>query len=134
MASKVGLVTDIFPLISLNLWLADSKFSESWKLARPILATDRLSRQLTSSPYYSMGSSNLFNAMKYFFVLYKFFCLGLFLYQSGNCIYKYIYQETVTLSQEEPQEDHEIPNICFAFPGYLYKRCSSIYSIEIYFL
>ena len=74
-----------------------------------------------SSPYYSMGSSNLFNAMKYFFVLYKFFCLGLFLYQSGNCIYKYIYQETVTLSQEEPQEDHEIPNIC-------------IYSIEIYFL
>ena len=29
-ASEVGLVTDIFPLISLNLWLAGSKFSESW--------------------------------------------------------------------------------------------------------
>ena len=29
-ASEVGLDTNIFPLISLNLWLAGSKLSESW--------------------------------------------------------------------------------------------------------
>ena len=59
--------------------------------------------------------------MKLFVVLFKCFCLGLFIYQSGNCLYKYIYQETVTLSQEEPQEDHEMPAICLAFPGLDFK-------------
>ena len=55
--------------------------------------------------------------LKLFVVLFKCICLGLFLYQSGNCLYKYIYQETATLSQEEPQKDHEMPTICFAIPG-----------------
>lgn len=54
---------------------------------------------------------------KSFVILFKFFCLGLFLLQSGNCIYKYIYQETVTLSQEVPQGDHEMPTICLGDPG-----------------
>ena len=47
-ASEVGLVTDIFPLISLTCdWLAVSFLNPDWftKLARPILVTDHLSRQ-----------------------------------------------------------------------------------------
>ena len=42
---------------SISDWLAGSFLNPDWfrKLARPILVTDRLSRQLTSSPYYSMA-------------------------------------------------------------------------------
>ena len=80
-----------------------------------------------------IGRSNLPTTMKYFFIMYKCFCLGLFLYQSGNCIYKYIYQETATLSQEEPQEDHEMPNICLAFPGYPYK-CKQFRNLNCIFI
>ena len=55
MASEVGLVTDIFPLID---WLAASFLNPDWftKLARPILVTNCLSRQPKSHlSFLSMG-------------------------------------------------------------------------------
>ena len=63
MASEVGLVTVIFPLISLYLWdwLAASFLNPDWftKLATPILVTDR-------SPFFlsfSMGHHALYESV-----------------------------------------------------------------------
>ena len=48
---------------SISDWLAGSFLNPDWfrKLARPILVTNRLSRQLTSSPYYSMQKSSSYH-------------------------------------------------------------------------
>ena len=55
-----------------------------------------------------------FITMKLFQIVYKIFCVGLFLYQAGRCIDQYVNQEPVSMSSEAKQEDYRQPQICIS--------------------